>query len=106
MGEQKVETLITAGGRVVCRRCQARSKRTGLQCAKPALRTSKTQKCQFHGGRSTGPKTAAGRQRCADAKLIHGRETRAKRQQASQTSALLKLYAAILDIPYRFETPK
>jgi len=29
-----------------------------------------------HGGLSTCPKTEAGRQRCAKAKTIHGRETR------------------------------
>jgi len=36
--------------------------------------------CKFHGGRSTSAKTDAGRKRCAAAKTIHGRETRAKRQ--------------------------
>lgn len=35
--------------------------------------------CRTHGGASTGPKTPAGRQRCAEAKTIHGRETRAIR---------------------------
>jgi hypothetical protein len=33
--------------------------------------------CRSHGGDSTGPKTTAGRQRCAAAKTVHGRETRA-----------------------------
>ena len=32
--------------------------------------------CRTHGGASTGPKTTAGRQRCAAAKTVHGRETR------------------------------
>ena len=35
--------------------------------------------CRTHGGDSTGPKTNAGRQRCAVAKTVHGRETRAIR---------------------------
>ena len=35
--------------------------------------------CRTHGGASTGPKTPEGRLRCADAKTIHGRETRAIR---------------------------
>ena len=35
--------------------------------------------CRTHGGASTGPKTTAGRQRCAAAKTVHGRETRAIR---------------------------
>ena len=55
--------LLCAGGKIVCRRCTAKSKRTGGQCKKPALKTSRTQKCEFHGGRSTGPKTEAGKAR-------------------------------------------
>ena len=35
--------------------------------------------CRTHGGLSTGPKTADGRARCAKAKTIHGKETRALR---------------------------
>ena len=35
--------------------------------------------CRAHGGASTGPKTPEGRLRCAEAKTIHGRETRAIR---------------------------
>ena len=37
--------------------------------------------CRTHGGASTGPKTPEGRQRCAEAKTIHGRETRAIRRK-------------------------
>jgi len=32
--------------------------------------------CKTHGGASTGPRTAEGKQRCADAVTKHGRETR------------------------------
>ena len=46
--------LSTAGGRICCARCTAQSSRTKLQCGRPALKTSKTQKCQFHGARSSG----------------------------------------------------
>ena len=76
--EQKLTTL---GGRVVCKRCQAKSKRTKLQCAAPAFKGKSV--CKTHGGRSTGPKTEAGRQRCAEAKTIHGRETREARNERS-----------------------
>jgi hypothetical protein len=58
-------------------RCQAKSKRSGLQCRKAAIRGK--QVCRTHGGASTGPRTPEGRQRCAAAKAIHGRETRAIR---------------------------
>ena len=81
------QTLTTLGGRVTCQRCQAKSKRTKLQCAAPALKGKRV--CKTHGGRSTGPKTEAGRQRCAEAKIIHGRETREARTERSLASARL-----------------
>jgi len=72
-------TLLTAGGRITCLQCNAKSKRTGFQCRAPAAK-GKT-KCRFHGGVSTGPKTPEGRQRCAEAKTIHGNETRKARSE-------------------------
>jgi hypothetical protein len=81
------QTLKTLGGRVTCQRCQAKSKRTKLQCAAPALKGKRV--CKTHGGRSTGPKTEAGRQRCAEAKTIHGRETREARNERSLALARL-----------------
>jgi hypothetical protein len=38
---------------------------------------------------STGPKTEQGRKRCAEAKTIHGNDTRAKRAEHSRKSAEL-----------------
>lgn len=81
------QTILTLGGRITCQRCQARSKRTKLQCRAPA---SKGTKCRFHGGASTGPKTEAGLQRCALAKTTHGRETRSIRAERSQAIARLQ----------------
>ena len=60
-------------------RCQAKSKRSGVQCRKAAMRGKKV--CRTHGGASTGPRTPEGRQRCAEAKTVHGRETRAIRSK-------------------------
>ena len=51
--------------------------------------------CKTHGGRSTGPKTEAGRQRCAEAKTIHGRETREARTERSLGSARLAVLEAV-----------
>ena len=65
-------TLLTGGGKITCKRCSAKSKRSGEQCKKPALKTSRTQKCEFHGGRSTGPKTEAGKARQRAAVLKTG----------------------------------
>lgn len=80
-------TMLTVGGRICCRQCQAKSKRTRLQCKAPAIKGKNV--CRFHGGLSTGPKTAEGRQSCAEANTVHGNETRAKRAERSHTSAEL-----------------
>jgi hypothetical protein len=77
----------TAGGRITCLQCNAKSKRTGVQCRAPAAKGKK--KCRFHGGASTGPKTEQGRKRCATAKTVHGRETTAKRLERSEATARL-----------------
>ena len=89
--KSKQPTLITAGSKITCRRCQALSKRTGKQCGAPADRHSKTSKCKWHGGRSTGPKTEQGRQRCAAAKTTHGQETRERRKQNAVSATRLLL---------------
>lgn len=81
--------LLTAGGRIDCPRCTARSSRTGKQCGRPALKTSMSQKCQFHGGRGSGPKTAEGKARIAAAHTVHGQETKAVRAERSVVSARL-----------------
>jgi hypothetical protein len=81
--------LVTAGGKIKCPRCTAKSSRTKQQCGRPALNSSKTQKCGLHGGLSTGPKTAEGRQRIADAKTVHGRDTKAARLERSRGSLRL-----------------
>ena len=71
----------TLGGRVTCTQCNAMSKRTRQRCQAPAIK-GKT-KCRFHGGKSTGAKTAEGRAKIAEAHTVHGRETRAKRRERS-----------------------
>ena len=86
-------TFVTAGGRIRCFQCQAKSKRTQQQCRAPASK-GKT-KCRFHGGASTGPKTPEGRQRCAEAKTIHGNETRQARPERSLASARLAVLETV-----------
>jgi hypothetical protein len=81
--------LLTAGGRITCLRCTARSTRTGLQCGRAALKASKTQKCQFHGGRGSGPKTAEGKARIAAARTTHGQQTKEALAAHSAASARL-----------------
>ena len=82
-------TFRTAGGRIACLQCNAKSKRTGIQCRAPAAK-GKT-KCRFHGGASTGPKTEQGRQRCAKAKTIHGNETRKARTKRAEAMRRLRV---------------
>ena len=82
--------LLTASGRIFCLRCTAKSTRAKLQCGRPALKVSKTQKCQFHGGRSIGPKTKEGRSRIAQANLKYGKDTRASIQKSSQVKVRLR----------------
>lgn len=83
------QSISLANGRITCRRCTARSSRTGLQCRRPALKVSRTQKCDFHGGRGSGPKTLEGKARIAAAHRVHGHETKAMRQERSAVSAKL-----------------
>jgi hypothetical protein len=83
-----VQYLETAGGRIRCLRCRAKSKRTGNQCKAPAI--SGKFVCKTHGGRSTGPKTAEGRARCAAAKTIHGQDTRQARRELSEALVHLR----------------
>ena len=83
--------LSTAGGLIRCARCTAQSSRTELQCGRPALKTSKTQKCQFHGGGQTsGKQTEEGRSRIAAAHYKHGESTNAARAEYSRASATLR----------------
>ena len=89
MGDFQKESFIDlAGGRIRCRRCQAMSIRRGEQCKKAALKTKRV--CAFHGGKSTGPRTKAGKARLIQALTVHGRETRAMRREHSETVAYLR----------------
>jgi len=80
-------TFRTAGGRITCVQCQATAKSTSRQCRRPATKGRRV--CKLHGGKSTGPRTAEGRQRCAAAKTIHGQETTSMRIERRLASARL-----------------
>ncbi len=83
------EIYKSTNRKIQCLRCTANSSRTGVQCGRPALKSSKTQKCQFHGARSSGPKTAEGKARIAAAHTLHGHDTNAARTERSASSARL-----------------
>lgn len=73
--------LVTAGGKIKCLRCTARSTRKKQQCGKPALKTSATQKCQTHGGRPHTPEVL---RRISEANTLHGESTKAAKEQYRQ----------------------
>jgi hypothetical protein len=52
--------MVTAGGKIKCRRCVGVSSRTKQQCGHVALKTSKASRCKWHSGASTGPRTKNG----------------------------------------------
>ena len=79
--------LSTAGGRITCLRCTAKSVRSGNQCLKPALKSSRTVKCGHHGGRNKGPVTEAGKARSAAAHVKKGEFTKQAIKERSQKLA-------------------
>jgi hypothetical protein len=85
-GRGHEQYLVTAGGKIRCLRCTARSTRSKRQCAKPALKSSTTQKCQVHGGR---PHSADVLRRIAEANTLHGESTKAAKQKYRDDSVLL-----------------
>ena len=78
--------MITADGNIKCLRCTAKSTRTKNQCGRPAIKTSRTQKCQYHGGRSHSHETL---KRISEANTIHGESTKAAKEQYRRDSALM-----------------
>ena len=94
MSQTKEKYILLAGGRIHAFRCQALSKRSKQQCRKAASKGKRV--CMFHGGKSTGPVTSLGKQRCANARTIHGRETRSIRIKRAQKLSEMKFYFSIM----------
>lgn len=90
------DKLSTAAGKILCNRCQAKSKRTHKQCARPAMRGKKV--CNFHGGKSTGPQTPEGKERSRQAHIKTGEYTQDARHY--QLATMLKL-AYLSDMAYQ-----
>ena len=82
----KAKYLVTGGGKITCLRCTAQSTRTKLQCGRPAIKTSRTQKCQYHGGR---PHTKETLSRISEANMTHGQATKEAREQYRHDCALI-----------------
>jgi hypothetical protein len=85
---QLIFQLTTANGKINCARCQAMSKRTHQQCGAPAERGKRV--CRFHGARSSGPKTEAGRLRIARSKTKTGQYSREALEASSASLSLIR----------------
>ena len=68
--------VVTAGGRIKCRRCAGVSSRTKQQCGHVALKTSKASRCKWHSGASTGPRTKEGIEAIQKANTKNGSYTK------------------------------
>ena len=84
--EGKAQYLQTAGGNITCLRCTAQSTRTKLQCGRPAIKTSRTQKCQYHGGR---PHTKESLRRISERNTVHGQSSKVAKQKYKHESVLM-----------------
>ena len=83
----KAMYLVTAGGKICCLRCTARSSRTKLQCGKPALKSSTTQKCGHHGGRRHSADVL---RRIAKANTVHGKCSKQAKEQYRQDAVHIR----------------
>lgn len=66
--------------------CGARTRRAGT-CLKYPCRNGR---CPLHGGRSTGPRTASGRRKCAEVNVTHGRRTKDAVAERQRNLAFLR----------------
>ena len=69
--------------------CTAKSKRSGVQCLKWAVRGRRT--CHMHGGKSKGPKTLGGKERSRLAALKHGGCTKEAFKQYKEARELIRV---------------
>lgn len=73
--------------------CNAVIARTGRVCG--AIAIEGRFKCAQHGGKSTGPKTPEGRQRCGQARTVHGLQTTSMRLERNLASARLAVLESV-----------
>lgn len=99
----KERYLVTAGGKIRCLRCTASSTRSKLQCAKPAMKLSTTQKCGHHGGR---PHSAEILRRIAEANTLHGEFSCQAKEQYRQDAVHIRHLEDAMHVLQMCEGPK
>ena len=83
-------------GKHEARQCGAKSKRSQRQCGKAAMRGKRV--CHIHGGKSTGAKSEAGKQRSRKANWIHGNRSAEAMLKASRDTARIRELADALRV--------
>jgi hypothetical protein len=73
-------------------RCGASRKTDGQPCRAPAMANGR---CHKHGGASTGPRTAEGRERCRLARWKHGARAAEVRNAARERGEVRRLAIAL-----------
>jgi hypothetical protein len=74
-------------------RCGAKARTTGCPCRAPAMKNGR---CRLHGGKSTGPRTAAGLARMGAAHTTHGYYTEEAKAARRRLNALIAEMRALL----------
>ena len=90
--------VVTAGGRIKCRRCVGVSSRTKQQCGHVALKSNTTSRCKFHSGCATGPRTKEGIEAIRKANTKTGSFTKEAIAERKRKFAELKMLVASLGI--------
>lgn len=67
-------------------RCGAKARTTGCPCRAPAMQNGR---CRLHGGKATGPRTAAGLARLAATHTKHGGYSKASNEVVRRISAFI-----------------
>jgi hypothetical protein len=69
--------------------CGAKARQNNNQpCRQPAMLNK--ERCRLHGGKSTGPKTAAGKLKSAQANLKHGLYTNAAMEEKREMQVMMR----------------
>jgi hypothetical protein len=76
-----------------CPRCGAKRRWDGGACQGPAMANGR---CRFHGGKSTGPRTAEGLERSRKARLVHGYYSAAAKVERAKARAEMRLLRELL----------